>query len=220
MNDIFRHVWSGLITASPLDQLNLALGVFGVWLMIKRNLWAFPVGLVAVTVQGVLFFRSRFYADATLQIFFFVTLAWGWWHWVRDRGNAPELPVTRLTRRGLGIALGVTAVATAGWALALGRWTDAIMPWRDAFIAAFSVTAQVLQARKNLENWPLWILVNGVAIASYWRADLAYTAFLYGIYLVMALGGWRAWRMAMTVVQSENVSKAGRLGTTAPTSEK
>ena len=35
------------------------LGVIGVWLMIKRTLWAFPVGLVAVTVQGILFYRMR-----------------------------------------------------------------------------------------------------------------------------------------------------------------
>jgi nicotinamide mononucleotide transporter len=144
-------------------------------------------------VQGILFFRSRFYADAVLQIFFFVTLAWGWRHWVRDRGNAPELPVTRLAAGQLALTIFLTAAVTAIWALALARWTDAVMPWRDAFIAAFSVAGQVLQARKNLENWPVWLLVNAVAIASYWRAELAYTAFLYAIYLVLALIGWREW---------------------------
>lgn len=193
MNDAFRHIWSGLTEASWLDQTNLVLGVVGVWLMVRQNLWAFPVGLVAVTVQAVLFFRARFYADATLQIFFFVTLAWGWWHWVHDRGAAPKLPVTTLSAGGRIAALGITIVATAGWALALARWTDAVMPWRDAFIAAGSVVAQFLQARKNLENWPAWIVVNAVAMASYWRADLAYTAFLYAIYLVMAVAGWRQW---------------------------
>jgi nicotinamide mononucleotide transporter len=196
MNDILRQIWSGLTEASLLDQANLVLGVIGVWLMVRQNLWAFPVGLVAVTVQAVLFFRSRFYADATLQIFFFVTLAWGWWHWVRDRGAAPQLPVTTMRGRGRMIAFGLTAAATAIWALVLARWTDAVMPWRDAFIAAGSVVAQVLQARKNLENWPAWIVVNGVAMASYWRANLAYTAFLYAIYLVMAVAGWREWDRA------------------------
>ena len=78
-----------------------------------------------------------------------------------------------------------------------GPWKGAIMPWRDAFIAAFSVAAQVLQARKNLENWPLWVVVNLVAIVSYWSAELAYTAFLYAIYLVLAFAGWREWRRAM-----------------------
>jgi nicotinamide mononucleotide transporter len=87
-------------------------------------------------------------------------------------------------------------VAVAVWALALQRWTDAVMPWRDAFIAVFGIVAQVLQARKVIENWPLWVIVNVVAIAAYWKADLAYTAFLYAIYLGLAVVGWREWARA------------------------
>jgi nicotinamide mononucleotide transporter len=83
------------------------------------------------------------------------------------------------------------------WALAIGPAMQAVMPWRDAFIAAFSVAAQVLQVRKNIENWALWVVVNLVAVVSYWSAELAYTAFLYAIYLVMGLLGWRTWLRAM-----------------------
>jgi len=199
MNEILRNIWNGLTTAAPLDQLNLVLGVLGVWLMIRRTLWAFPVGLVAVAVQGVLFFRTKFYADATLQVFFFGALVWGWRHWVRDRGTAPELPVTMLSWRGRGLTIALATAGTAGWALTVGRWTDTLMPWRDAFIAAFQVAAQVLQARKNLENWPLWIIVNLVAVVSYWKAEMAYTAFLFAIYLGLAVAGWREWRRTMPV---------------------
>ena len=195
MSEVLKNIWAGIAGAGWLDQLNLVLGIVGVLLMIRRTLWAFPVGLVAVAVQGVLFFRAKFYADATLQVFFFAALASGWWHWGRAAG--PELPVTRLSARGRALALGGAAVATVVWALALQRWTDAVMPWRDAFIAAFSVAAQVLQARKNVENWPLWTVVNGVAVASYWKAELAFTAFLYAVYLGLAVAGWRAWRRAM-----------------------
>ena len=197
MEEIIRHIADGFRAASLLDQANLALGIIGVGLMIRRTLWAFPVGLVAVVVQGVLFFRETFYADATLQVFFFATLAWGWRHWVRDRGAAPELPVARLTGRGWAWTLGLAGLATVAWALAAQAWTDTRMPWRDAFIAAFSVAAQVLQARKQLENWPLWIAVNTVAIVSYWSAELAFTAFLYAVYLALAFMGWRTWRKAM-----------------------
>ncbi|MDI1319020.1 MAG: nicotinamide riboside transporter PnuC [bacterium] len=197
MNAIWQNIWTGLSTATPLDQANLVLGLLGVGLMIRRNLWAFPVGLVAVTVQGVLFYQSHFPADAMLQVFYFVALAWGWWHWVKDKGAAPELPVTRMTARGRTVTLLAAAAATAVWALVIGPAMHAVMPWRDAFIAAFSVAGQVLQVRKHIENWALWAVVNLVAVASYWSAELAYTAFLYAIYLVMGLVGWRAWRRAM-----------------------
>jgi nicotinamide mononucleotide transporter len=197
MSAIFETIWVGITGAAWLDQCNLALGMLGVALMIRRTLWAFPFGLLSVGVQGVLFFQAKFYADATLQIFFFAALAWGWWHWGRAAG--PELPVSRLTTRGLAITLAAAVAATAIWALALRRWTDAVMPWRDAGIAAFSVAAQVLQARKKLENWPLWIGVNLVAVVSYWKAELAFTAFLYAVYLGLAVLGWRAWRRAARV---------------------
>ena len=196
MNEVTRAIWEGLAGASLLDRVNLVLGIAGVVLMVRRSLWAFPVGLVAVTVQGILFSGAKFYADAALQVFFFGALAWGWWNWRRAAAAGPELPVTRLTKRGLALTLAAAAGATVVWALALQRWTDAAMPWRDAGIAAFSVAAQVLQARKNLENWPFWIGVNAVAVASYWTAALAFTALLYAVYLGLAVAGWRAWRRA------------------------
>lgn len=193
METVLRAIWQGLTTSSLLDQINLVLGVAGVWLMTRRNLWAFPVGMVAVMVQGVLFYQTRFYADAALQIFFFVTLAWGWRHWVRGRGDAPELPITTLSTRGRVVTVAAVGLATAVWALVLQRWTDAAMPWRDAGIAALQVGGQVLQARKKLENWSVFTIANLIAIQAYWSAELAYTAFLFGIYLVLGLVGWRAW---------------------------
>ncbi len=197
MQAIWQNIWAGFTTASPLDQVNLVLGILGVWLMIRRNLWAFPIGLVAVTVQGVLFYQSHFPADALLQVFYFVALAWGWWHWVKDRGAAPELPITRLHVRGRVLTLAAGTAATAVWALLIGPAMHAVMPWRDAFIAIFSVAAQVLQVRKNIENWALWAAVNLAAVVSYWSAELAYTAFLYAVYLVLGLIGWWEWHRAM-----------------------
>lgn len=198
MNAAVQAIWSGLTAASPLDQVNLGLGIAGVWLMIRRSLWAFPVGLAAVTVQAVLFWQTKFYADARLQGFYFACLTYGWWHWVRHRGKAPELPVTRLgwvARTGYVLA-GV--VVTVTWSEYQRRCTDAVMPYRDAFIATFGMVAQVLQVRKNLENWPVWVVVNLVTVASCLLVSppLYFTAFLYTIYLILALSGWREWRRA------------------------
>lgn len=194
MSAVLQDIWQGLRAASWLDQANLVLGVVGVVLMIRRSLWAFPVGLVAVSVQGVLFYQTRYYADATLQVVFFFVLAYGWWHWVRAKGEEPELPVTTLS---WGARIGIVVacvVATVLWAGILRAKTDAVMPLRDAFIASFSVAGQWLQARKKLENWPCWTIANVVAIASYWAGGLFYTAFLYAIYLGLGLSGWRTWQ--------------------------
>jgi nicotinamide mononucleotide transporter len=106
-----------------------------------------------------------------------------------------------LSPRGLSLTLLAAGAATVVWASVVAPQLHSVMPWRDAFIAMFSVAAQVLQARKKLENWPLWIVVNLVAVASYWNASLAFTALLYLVYLGLALVGWRAWAKARSPEQ-------------------
>jgi nicotinamide mononucleotide transporter len=196
MGEILQSIWAGLAGASLLDRVNLALGIAGVVLMVRRSLWAFPVGLVAVTVQGSLFFGAKFYADAALQIFFCGALAWGWWNWGRAAAGGTELPVTRLSWGGRAWVIVAVVMATVAWALAARRWTDAVMPWRDAFIAMAQVAGQVLQARKQIENWAWFTAANLVAIPAYFSAELAFTALLFGIYLGLGLLGWRAWWLA------------------------
>lgn len=192
-----REIVEGLATSGWLDQINLVLGITGVVLMIRRSLWAFPFGMAAVTVQGVLFWQWTFYADAKLQVFFFGCLAYGWWHWVKHKGTAPELPVTRVPRRALAGWLAVAIGGTVVWGWWQANHTDAAMPYRDTFIASFSMVAQILQVRKRLENWIGWMLVNAVAVATYAAAGLTYTAFLYAVFFGMAVIGWRSWRRAM-----------------------
>lgn len=197
MSEILRNIWQGFAEARALDLANLVLGVAGVWLMTRRSLLAFPVGLAAVSVQGLLFWQVRFYAEAKLQIFFFACLVYGWWHWTRHKGAAPELPVTRLGWRARAVGVAAAAALTLGWGWWQDARTDAAMPYRDAFIASFSVLGQIWQVRKRLENWPVWAAVNLTAIASYWSADLAFTAFLYAIFLVLGLLGWVEWARAL-----------------------
>lgn len=188
------------------------LGVLGVWLMIRQNIWGWPVGLVQVAVYAWVFYDAKLYSDVILQGFFFGIQAYGWAHWLGRNGArgaspaseasrsaeaAPALPVTRLTPAAMAAWVGLGAVASAGWGTYMQRNTDAALPHWDAFILAFSLIAQWLQARKKLECWAGWIIVNTVAIGVYWAKDLLLTAGLYGLFWVMAAWGWREWRRAM-----------------------
>ena len=195
MADIFSSLWSGMCAAGPAEQAATILGILGVWLMIRESLWAFPVGLVQVCLSAWVFFEARLYADMGLQAVFFAVLAYGWWHWTHPDGHARgELPVSGLSLRGRLGSISAGLVCTALWGWCLSRYTDAAMPYRDAFITAFSIVAQWLQARKKLENWHAWILVNATAAPVYWLNGLYWFAFLYTLFLFMALGGFIEWR--------------------------
>jgi nicotinamide mononucleotide transporter len=182
------------------EIIGTVLGVVGVVLMIRQNIWGWPVGLVQVAVYAWVFFDTKLYSDALLQIAFFLIQAYGWWHWWRGLGGRerPALPVTRLAGPALAGTLSAGAVLAAGWGLLMHRTTDAALPYWDAFILVFSLIAQWLQARKNLENWPLWVVVNSVAMGVYWAKDLRLTAALYAIFWLLALWGWREWRKTIS----------------------
>jgi nicotinamide mononucleotide transporter len=170
------------------------LGILGVWLTIRQNLWCWPVGIVQVLVYAWVFFTAKLYSDVLLQFVFFGLQVYGWWHWVRGRAGQTELSVTRLPHRAIVAWLCVGAALTAGWGWLMHRTTDAALPWWDAFILVYSLIAQWLQARKNLECWAGWVIVNVVAIGVYWAKDLRLTSGLYLVFLVMAGLGWREWR--------------------------
>ena len=74
------------------EIVGTVLGVIGVWLMIRQNVWGWPVGLVQVAAYAWVFFGAKLYSDAILQVCFFVIQAYGWWHWLRgSRSDAPLL---------------------------------------------------------------------------------------------------------------------------------
>lgn len=194
MSDLWQSIWAGITGASWMEQLATVLGLLGVGLTIRQSLWNFPVGLVQVSLSAVVFYQARLYADMKLQGFFFAVLAYGWWHWAHPGGNRKVLPVTRLSRAGIAACVITGLAGTVLWGWYLQTRTDAAMPYRDAFIASFSILAQWLQARKKLENWIGWMVVNVTAVAVCWVAGLYWFAVLYVLFFVLAVGGHCEWR--------------------------
>ena len=179
------------------EIVGTVLGIVGVWLMIRQNVWGWPVGLVQVAAYAWVFFGAKLYSDAILQVCFFVIQAYGWWHWLCGSRNETPLPVTRLNSVAIAAWIAIGALLSAGWGTLMHRTTDAALPYWDAFILVFSLIAQWLQARKILDNWVGWLVVNTVAIGVYWAKDLRLTSGLYLVFWGMALWGWCEWRASM-----------------------
>lgn len=193
MSTIITEIWQAMIAASWVEQVATVLGLLGVTLTIRQSLWNFPIGLVQVVLSARVFYQARLYADMKLQGFFFVVLAYGWWHWMRPGGTKDELVVTRLTPGGTFAHIAAGVAGTLLWGYYLHVYTDAAMPFRDAFIASFSILSQWLQARKKLENWIGWMVVNSSAVAVYWLSGLYWFAVLYLLFFVLAAVGHFEW---------------------------
>ena len=184
---------------NPLEYAAAALGVINVTLVVRRTVWNYPFAIAMVSLYFFVFVETRLYSDALLQIFFLVVNLYGWRNWLQaKRASGGDIPVQLLSGRERLLWLAGLALVSTAWGLAMDRYTDAAAPVVDAFVAGFSIGAQILLARRIVENWVLWIAVDLVAIGLYWSRGLQVTAGLYFIFLLLATTGlveWlRSWR--------------------------
>ena len=181
---------------SPIEIVASIVTVINVWLVTRENIWCWPTGIVSVVLYAWVYFQSRLYASAGLQVVFFVLTLYGWYEWLYGGERHTELRVTQTPRRWWPALLAIGAVLT----VAIGRLlvtAGGALPYADASIAAFSIVAQWMMARKLLENWVIWICVNVVATIVYGLSALYATSALYAILFVLAWKGLFDWRKSL-----------------------
>jgi len=180
---------------TPLELLSFVLSIATVVLNIRRNHWAWLFAIISSGTYAVVFFDARLYGDCALQGVFIATAAWGWTQWLRGGDGAP-LVVTRLDRAGWGWSLAGWLLGFALLAWFLRNFTDTDVPHLDGFLTAGSLLGTLLTARKKVESWHTWIAVDVIYVGLYLHKDLYLTALLYGLFVVLAVLGLRAWDAA------------------------
>jgi nicotinamide mononucleotide transporter len=190
----------GHVLGAPLswaELLGFATGLWCVALVARRNVLNFPVGIANCALLLLLFAEARLYADAGLQLVFIALGLQGWWLWQRDRSSRHEaVAVTRAGRAELSRVIALCLLLAAALYLLL-TWARGSVPVLDALIAALSLAAQWLLNRRKLEHWYFWITVDVISIPVYAYKELYLVALLYAVYLVLCIGGLRAWRRAL-----------------------
>lgn len=181
--------------ASWLESASFVTGALCVWLTVKQNIWNFPLGLINVATFCVVFFQSRLYADAGLQVVYFGLGVVGWYLWLCGGANRTALKVSRASVWELSLICVFIAAATLGLWSMLAQVGGSASFW-DALTTSISLASQWLLNRKRLENWVGWIIVDIIYVPLYIYKDLYLTAILYGLFLLMAVMGLRAWSAA------------------------
>jgi nicotinamide mononucleotide transporter len=170
------------------------LAVLYLLLAIRENSWCWPAGIGSALLYLGVFYAAGLYMEAGLQIFYVGMGAYGWWAWrPAGRGEGAPLTIHRWPLAWHGIAVAVIAVLslTSGWAL--DHYTDAAAPYLDSFVTWGSVLTTWMVARKLLENWLYWLVIDGVTLGLSLQRGLILTAALFALYLVLVVIGWRAW---------------------------
>lgn len=188
-------------TATLIEYIGVAIGLAYLFLEYKASLWLWPVGIVMSLFYIVIFFQSKFYADAGVYTYYLGANLYGLIEWKRNsritEKETTEMPITHTPKSKI---LPLTLIGIAIWAalwFLLSRLTDSPVPFGDSFTTALSVVAMYLLAKKHIEHWWLWVVVNLVSTALYaWKGLYAMTGF-FAFYTLVATMGYFKWRKEM-----------------------
>jgi len=177
-----------------VEILGVIFSILYLFFSIRQNILLWPMGIASALLYMVVFFQSKFYADMGLNAYYVVISIYGWLLWKRGKEKQDSgLPVSRLGKKNAVILLLITTAAFVGIGILLKEYTDSPIPYWDAFTTAVSFTATWMLARKILENWILWIIVDLVSMGLYLYRGLYPTLLLFGIYTTMAVIGYIKW---------------------------
>ena len=182
-----------------MEVLGLITGLLCVWLLIKENVLTFPIGLIYAVLTVLVVYNEKLYADVLLNVYYVGMNAYGWFFWLRGGGERRverRLEVGSVTQKQIVWLASILVVGSAVMGYALTSYTDADLAYPDSFTTVASFIAMYMSAKKFLESWYLWFIVDVVQLILYLIKGIELYALLYFIYLVMAFFGWKAWKIS------------------------
>jgi len=178
---------------SWLEWVGTISGFICIYLAAKENIWNWPISIISVLAYSFIFFESKLYGDAALQLYFLFTAFYGWYFWLRKKATH-EKPVESLKIKHWLLIVPGIALLTVLLGLFLKTYTDTDVPYIDGFCTAMSFAAQLLMTRKVLQNWIIWIVVDICYVPLYLHKQLSLTALLYFVLIILAFIGYLDWR--------------------------
>lgn len=185
-----------LRATTPSEAIAAALGLAYLLLAVRRSLLCWLCAFASTAIYLVLFARAALYMQSLLQVFYLAMAVVGFTDWKRGRTEEAGVLIRTWTVRQhlLAVAAVVAATVLNGWLLA--AHTDAAAPYLDSFVTWGSVVITWMVARRVLENWLYWIVVDGLAAYLYFSQGFLATTALFVIYLGIVLRGYVVWRRA------------------------
>lgn len=190
-----------------LDITTTALGLAYILLEYKASVWMWVVGFFMQSLGIVLYYQKGLYADCGMEFYYLAMTIYGFVAWMRHKQKTADLPIRHMPKNTALIWLGIGLAAWLVIYLILSNFTNSTVPVADAFTTAFSIVGIWALARKYLEQWFVWIVVDIVTSVLYYHKDIPFKASLYALYVVIAVLGYFKWRKMMEKTEPQLVRK-------------
>ena len=183
-----------------LDILTTILGLFYIWLEYRASIWLWLFGIIMPALDIYLYWSHGLYGDAGMACYYTVAALYGFAVWKFGRKKSQTTDVMPITHMPLRLYLPAAVFFLLAWGATfyvLITWTNSTVPVLDSFTNALSFVGLWALARKYIEQWWFWIVVDVVCCVLYVQKGIPFKAGLYGLYVVIAIAGYFKWKQIM-----------------------
>ena len=196
MDGIFAIIAAQVRALPPAEVIAVVAAVAYLLLAIRQNILCWFFALVSTAIYIVLFIDAKLYMESLLNGFYFAMALYGWYFWRSGGERNSSLPVTRWRLPVHAAAIVVIAALSLLFGALLDNYSDAAYPYVDSLTTFSAIWATFLVARKVLENWWYWLVIDAVSVFLYWARDLQLTSLLFVAYVALIPFGLIAWTRA------------------------
>lgn len=178
-----------------METIGVFFGLISVGLTVKENIWCWLFGIVNVILFALLFYQSAIYGQMLLQFFFLVLILYSWYEWLYGGEDNTNLTVSKATPKQIIYSIPITIIITLllqkGIRLISERENFTAL---DSIVTSLSFAAQFFLAKKILESWIIWIIVDILSIYLFIQTGLYKIGFFYFLLLILATSGYITWK--------------------------
>ena len=186
-----------------LDILTTVLGLIYIWLEYRASIALWVVGIIMPALDIYLYWSHGLYGDAGMAVYYTLAAVYGFyiWKFKKTRRLKQSLPIIHLPRQKYLPVLLFFLLAWGATYFILVEWTNSTVPLLDSFTNALSFVGLWALARKYLEQWLFWIVVDAVCCFLYIQKGIPFKAGLYGLYVFIAIAGYYKWKQMLRVAE-------------------
>lgn len=193
MISFFLAFIEGLKQTTAIEAIAVLSGIVYVLLAARNNIWCWPASMISVVAYIFICFESKLYFETLLQFYYFAATIYGWKMWQKQVDHE-SLPISYLPLKHHFILIGIGGIATLIFAFVANNYTQAALPFVDAFTTIFALIATWMVTKRIIENWIYWIIIDAVSFFLYSSRTLQLTALLFLLYVFIAVFGFINWR--------------------------
>ena len=188
-----------------IEIIAASLGIIAIYFQIKVKPFYWVISLLVSSMYIIIYFLAKLYADMSMQFYYVGMSIYGLYVWLSGNNNSDKktIPISKIKdlKSWLLIAL-ISALSFFIIGYILKNFTDSNVPWWDSFTTSLSFVATWMLARKKIENWLIWIVVDATSVVLYIYKQLYPTTILFIILTLLAIVGYFQWKRELRILEN------------------